>query len=123
MADRRKIEIVDAITKLLNELIENDEDPIKDAEEKKESEPLEMLTVKECADQIKGLTENTVRQLVKQDKLPHIRSGKGERGKILIKKSVTAFLRASTLITVTDEAIRTIAAMQATRFATVFINL
>ena len=87
MADRRKIEIVDAITELLKKLIENDEDSIKYAEEKKESEPLEMLTVKECADQIKGLTENTVRQLVKQDKLPHIRSGKGERGKILIKKS------------------------------------
>lgn len=87
MADRRKIEIVDAITELLKELIENDEDSIKYAEEKKESESLEMLTVKESADQIKGLTENTVRQLVKQDKLPHIRSGKGERGKILIKKS------------------------------------
>ena len=87
MADRRKREIVEAITELLKELIEQDENTAGAAEEKKETEPLEMLTVKECAEQIKGLTENTVRQLVKQDKLPHIRSGRGERGKILIKKS------------------------------------
>lgn len=87
MTDRSKREIVDAITALLTELIEQDERSIKQAELKKENEPVEMLTVKECADQIKGLTENTVRQLVKQDKLPHIRSGRGERGKILIKKS------------------------------------
>lgn len=87
MADRRKREIVEAITELLKELIDQDENTAGAAEEKKEIEPLEMLTVKECAEQIKGLTENTVRQLVKQDKLPHIRSGRGERGKILIKKS------------------------------------
>ncbi|MBR1765134.1 MAG: helix-turn-helix domain-containing protein [Ruminococcus sp.] len=87
MADRSKREIVDAITALLTELIEQDERSVRQAEVKKESEPVEMLTVRECADQIKGLTENTVRQLVKQDKLPHIRSGRGERGKILIKKS------------------------------------
>lgn len=87
MAERTKREIVNAITALLTELIEQDERSEKESAVKKENEPIEMLTVRECADQIKGLTENTVRQLVKQDKLPHIRSGKGERGKILIKKS------------------------------------
>lgn len=87
MAERSKREIVDSITALLTELIEQDERSIKQVEVKKDNEPVEMLTVKECSEQIKGLTENTVRQLVKQDKLPHIRSGRGERGKILIKKS------------------------------------
>lgn len=87
MADRSKREIVAAITALLNELVEQEERAARQPEVKKESEPLEMLTVKECAKEVKGLTENTVRQLIKQDKLPHIRSGKGEHGKILIKKS------------------------------------
>ena len=87
MTDRSKREIVETITALLTELIGQDERSARRAEVKKESEPVEMLTVRECADQIKGLKENTVRQLIKQDKLPHIRSGRGERGKILIKKS------------------------------------
>ena len=87
MAERTKREIVNTITALLTELIEHDERSEKESAVKKANDPIEMLTIKECAEQIKGLTENTVRQLVKQDKLPHIRSGKGDRGKILIKKS------------------------------------
>ena len=47
----------------------------------------EMLTIKECAEEIKGLSEHTVRQLVKQEKLPHIRTGAGQNGKILVSKS------------------------------------
>lgn len=87
MVNRSKREIVAAITSLLNELVEQEERAARQPEVKKESEPLEMLIVKECAKEVKGLTENTVRQLIKQDKLPHIRSGKGEHEKILIKKS------------------------------------
>ena len=49
--------------------------------------PIEMLTVKECTDVIHGLSEHTVRQLVKQGKIPHIRAGRGKCGKILISKS------------------------------------
>lgn len=48
---------------------------------------IEMLTVKECTQVIKGISESTVRQLVKQGKLPHIRAGVGKNGKILIRKS------------------------------------
>ena len=35
---------------------------------------------------IEGLTPNTVRQLVKQDKIRYIRAGEGSRGKILVNK-------------------------------------
>ena len=98
MADRRKREIVEDITELLKELIEQDENTAGAAEEKKETEPLEMLTVKECAEQIKGLAENTVRQLVKQDKLPHIRSGRGERERVhraVPGEGINTFIRRS----------------------------
>ena len=46
----------------------------------------EMLTVKECAALITGLTEHTVRMLVKQNKVRYIRCGQGARGKILVSK-------------------------------------
>ncbi len=52
-----------------------------------QNERVELLTVKECAKEISGLSECTVRQLAAQGKLPHIRSGAGKRGKILIPKS------------------------------------
>lgn len=52
-----------------------------------QNERVELLTVKECVKEISGLSECTVRQLVAQGKLPHIRSGAGKRGKILIPKA------------------------------------
>ena len=51
-----------------------------------EDKPVEMLTVKECTEVVKGLSEHTVRQLVAQEKIPYIRTGQGKRGKILISK-------------------------------------
>ena len=48
---------------------------------------VEMLTIKECTEEIKGLSEHTIRQLIAQDKLPYIRTGQGKKGKILISKS------------------------------------
>lgn len=47
---------------------------------------IEMLTIKECAQTVHGLSEHTVRQLVTQNKIPYIRTGQGKRGKILINK-------------------------------------
>jgi hypothetical protein len=48
---------------------------------------VEILTIKECTEEIKGLSGHTVRQLIAQDKLPYIRTGQGKKGKILISKS------------------------------------
>ncbi len=52
-----------------------------------QSQPLEMLTIKECSQIISGLSEHTVRQWVSQGLIPYIRTGKGKRGKILISKA------------------------------------
>jgi excisionase family DNA binding protein len=48
---------------------------------------VEMLTIKECASTVKGLSEHTVRQLVAQGKIPAVRAGAGKNGKILISKA------------------------------------
>ncbi|MDE6133760.1 MAG: helix-turn-helix domain-containing protein [Oscillospiraceae bacterium] len=46
-----------------------------------------MLTIKECSEAVKGLSEHTVRQLVAQEKIPYIRTGQSKRGKILISRT------------------------------------
>ena len=50
-------------------------------------EKVEMLTIKESADLISGLSEHTVRKLVAQGKVKSVRTGEGERGKILVNKA------------------------------------
>ena len=45
-----------------------------------------MLTVKECAALVDGLSENTIRQLCAQDKIAYVRAGVGRHGKILVSK-------------------------------------
>ena len=51
-----------------------------------EVEHIEMLTIQECAEEFKGLTQNTIRQLVRQSKIKYIRTGEGRSGKILVNK-------------------------------------
>ena len=85
MTTNSKQELISKIVTLLNELIEineNAENVISPKDEK-----LEMLTIKECTKLVKGLSEHTVRQLVKQNKIPYVRAGQGKRGKILINKT------------------------------------
>lgn len=77
--------IITQIVILLSQLSET-EDEKPTAADPPEDKPVEMLTVKECTEVIKGLSEHTVRQLVAQEKIPYIRTGQGKRGKILISK-------------------------------------
>ena len=53
----------------------------------KSTDKPQLLTIKECTEEISGLSKHTVRQLIAQNKIPYIRSGAGKRGKILINKS------------------------------------
>ncbi len=81
MTRKSKHEIIDLICNLLAKL--KDDEPIAAPVEPK---PLELLTIKECTEVVKGLSEHTVRKLVAQGRIRYIRTGKGERGKILISK-------------------------------------
>ena len=81
-----KKELIAQLTGLLEKLIEVKESEETKAAEQPADKPLEMLTVKECAALVDGLSENTVRQLVAQDKVAHVRAGVGRNGKILVSK-------------------------------------
>lgn len=85
MTMRNKQELIQQVVNLLNAMIEVEE--LTPTQSPPSNEQLEMLTIKECAQQISGLSEHTIRQLVLQNKLPHIRTGQGKRGKILVPKS------------------------------------
>ena len=78
---RNQQEVIDGILDLLTELV-NDEP----AEKQAKTPPMEMLTIKECTEAVRGISEHTVRKLVAQGRVRYIRTGEGERGKILISK-------------------------------------
>ena len=82
MTTTQKKEIVDNIIDLLIQLT----DDKASAQISQETNPVEMLTIKECTDVIHGLSEHTVRQLVAQGKVKSVRTGEGKRGKILVNK-------------------------------------
>ena len=75
-----KEEIVSEIISLVTQLA--------DAQEAEQTDQtVEMLTIRECTEVIRGLSEHTVRILISQGKLPCVRTGQGLRGKILINKA------------------------------------
>lgn len=80
-------EIIAQIAALLSKLIENNNAQQDNKTAVNENAPVEMLTIKECAEAVSGLSEHTIRQLVAQEKIPYIRTGQGKRGKILINKA------------------------------------
>ena len=85
MTKKDKQELIAQVVALLNEVIKTEEKEVKPVPEA--SAPVEMLMIKECTEAVKGLSEHTIRQLVNQDKISYIRTGQGNRGKILINKS------------------------------------
>ena len=85
MTLKQKDEIIAAVSALLERMIPVEEAAPAHIIVSKVDKP-EMLTVKECAALVAGLTEHTVRMLVKQDKVKYIRCGEGARGKILVSK-------------------------------------
>lgn len=52
-----------------------------------ENTPVEMLTINECAEPVKGLSKHTVRELVGRGELVSVRAGVGKNGKILVSKA------------------------------------
>ena len=84
MTTNRKNELIAQLVSILSELIEtNDSEQVADVT----SNAVEVMTVKECTEAIKGLSEHTVRKLIAQGKLPYMRAGDGQRGKMLINKA------------------------------------
>ena len=76
MTINQKNELIVAVTALLERMIPVEEPEPAPITVNKPALP-EMLTVKECSKLVTGLTEHTVRMLVKQGKIKYIRCGEG----------------------------------------------
>lgn len=95
MTSMEKKQLIAQMTNLLERLIEVKSTEPEPKPEPSIDKPIEMLTVKECAALVEGLSEHIVRQLVAQEKIVYVRAGAGKRGKILIsKKSLLEYLGA-----------------------------
>lgn len=84
MTNAMREEIIATTSSLLEQLA--DSEPPK-TEPTPAPEKVEMLTIRECTEVVKGLNEYTVRQLIARKEIPSIRTGQGKRGKILVPKS------------------------------------
>ncbi len=82
-----KQQIISQIAQLIEQLIDAETPTSALQQDQSETQPLEMLTVKECAALVNGLSEHTVRQLVAQGKIAYVRAGSGVRGKLLVSKT------------------------------------
>ena len=87
MTTTEKKAIVDNILELLIQLTEDGENSVPQTITAPTSNKVEMLTIKESAALISGLSEHTVRQLTKQGKVKSVRTGAGRNGKILVNKA------------------------------------
>ena len=85
MTNAKREEIIAAMSSLLEQLV--DSEPQKAEPTTSAPEKVEMLTIKECTEAVKGLNEYTVRQLIARKEIPAIRTGQGKRGKILVPKA------------------------------------
>ena len=77
-----KEKLVSEIIAMVEQLADSQEIPIQS-----EDVVIELLTIKECTELIRGLSVHTVRQLIAQGKLPSVRTGQGRHGKILVNKA------------------------------------
>ena len=87
MNTTEKKAIVDNILEMLIQLTEDGENSAPPNVKASTTDKVEMLTIKESAALISGLSEHTVRQLVKQGKVKSVRTGEGRNGKILVNKA------------------------------------
>lgn len=82
MTQAQKQDILAKVTSLLSKLLDEDESTIESSTE----QPVEMLTIKECTQEIRGLNEFTIRQLIARNEIPFVRAGQGKTGRYLFPK-------------------------------------
>ena len=88
MINEKNIEMLKQLLYIIVDDTIDQEDKHNISPESNEDSKIIMLTIKECRDVIYGLSENTLRMLIKQGKIPYVRAGIGKHGKILINKNI-----------------------------------
>ena len=79
MTKQEKADILRGMELILEGLVEAPTAP--------KPERCRMLTVKECVREAQGLSEHTIRLLIRRGELPALRTGEGKSGKLLVPHS------------------------------------
>ena len=83
MTSEQKSLIISQISLLLDQMVEAPAEPkatVKDG-------PREMLTVHECTELIKGVSDHSIRVLIARGKIQSFRAGEGKRARVFVSKS------------------------------------
>ena len=83
MTSEQKSLIISQISLLLDQMVEapvEPKAPVKDG-------PREMLTVHECTELIKGVSDHSIRVLIARGKIQSFRAGEGKRARVFVSKS------------------------------------
>ena len=82
MTSEQKSLIISQISLLLDQMVDTPEEQkaVKDG-------PREMLTVHECTELIKGVSDHSIRVLIAKGEIQAFRTGENGRGRILVPKS------------------------------------
>lgn len=79
MTKQEKDDILRGLAMILEGLVEVPAAP--------KPERCRMLTVRECVKEAQGLSEHTIRLLIRRGEIPALRTGEGKRGKLLVPYS------------------------------------
>lgn len=79
MTQQQKADILKGLELLLDGMVDEQADIL--------PEKCRMLTIRECAMEAEGLSEHTIRLLIKRGEIPAIRAGEGKSGKLLVPQA------------------------------------
>ncbi len=75
MTQAQKQNILTNVIALLNSLLDDEAIPLSTSNE----QPVEMLTIKECVQVIRGFNEFTIRQLIARNEILYVCAGQGKK--------------------------------------------
>ena len=82
MTKQQKEQFISLVCMFLESIIKTPDDISKSSD----STSPEMLTIQECSSLVHGISQYTIRKLIRSGEIPSVRSGSGPHGKLLIPK-------------------------------------
>ena len=81
MTSEQKSYLISQLSLLLDQMVDTPEEQkaVKDG-------PREMLTVHECTELIKGVSDHSIRVLIARGKIQPFRAGEGKRARVFVSK-------------------------------------
>lgn len=95
MTNEKIVDLLISIISLLSIIADNNNENEKEKsnvnednlkENQNANDKVRMLTIKECLQRVDGVSETNLRIIITEDRIYHIRVGRGKNGKILVNE-------------------------------------